>query len=317
VVASDTMRPRKPRKTGGFCLPLATAASLFFAAACGPKAHEATAPSATTPDVPANDEEPSTPAPSDESEASSAPVASAETKTPPAPPPLTALCETMCGAQTEKCKPEQIEGCRQNYCYRYGGAPDVCEPSVRGALECAQSKPDFLLCSNVIPDSCAKKFRAAEKCVATGVAPPPDPEGPKVPEGFARFESASGKFSVLMPAGVKEVVTGNVRTYSSELRSAVYEITLSEPPKEKKFDQKAFVRIATKLLDRCAPKMKLFAIVEKEDRTMIQFSTTCPDGLQQRGMLYVQGNDYLVLRARWKDGANPDADVFAYSFERK
>jgi hypothetical protein len=315
------MFQRKPRQAGGFRLlsaPLwATAVALFCAGACGPNAQQAATPNAPTAEAPADEAPAPAPTPLDESDPSPSSAPSAETKAPPAPPPLTALCETMCGAQTEKCKPEQIEGCRQNYCYRYGGAPDVCEPSVRRALECAQSKPDFLLCSNVIPDSCAKKFRAAEKCVATGVAPPPDPEAPKVPDGFARFESASGKFSVLMPAGVKESVTDDVRTYSSESRGASYEITLSAPPKEKKFDQKAFVRIATKLLDRCAPKMKLFAIVEKPDRTMIQFSTTCPDGLQQRGMFYVQGNDYFVLRSRWKDGANPDADVFAYSFERK
>jgi hypothetical protein len=313
------MSQRKPRWTGGFGPSAAGGAvllcSCFALAACGPQAKPAAAEPAVASDEPAETQAASAPPeaePAPAAEPSQAPPAAA-----PSPPPLTALCETMCGAQTEKCKPEQIEGCRQNYCYRYGGAPEVCEPSVRGALECAQSKPDFLLCSNVIPDSCAKKFRAAEKCVATGVAPPPDPEGPKTPEGFARFESASGKFSVLMPSGVKESSAGDTTTWSSEIRGATYEITLSPPPKEKKFDNKAFLRIATKLLDKCAPKMKLFAIVEKPDRTMIQFSTTCPDGSAERGVLYVQGNEYFVLRSRWKDGANPDADVFAYSFERK
>lgn len=321
MVASPVMRQRKSRWTGGFGLEapgfIVLTCCSFALLACGPQAKPA-AESAPPAEGPAPAENPEGAAAAEpEAETSAKPETEAAAPAPPAPPPLTALCETMCGAQTEKCKPDQIESCRQNYCYRYGSAKDVCEPSVRGALECAQSKPDFLLCSNVIPDSCAKKFRAAEKCVATGVAPPPDPEGPKTPDGFARFESASAKFSVLMPAGVKESTAGDTTTWSSELRGATYEITLSPPPKEKKFDNKAFLRIATKLLDKCAPKMKLFAIVEKEDRTMIQFSTTCPDGLLQRGMLYVQGNDYFVLRSRWKDTANPDADVFAYSFERK
>ncbi len=313
------MSQRTQRWTGGFgrgaCL-LALSSSSLSLTACGPEAKPVAAePEAPSPALAAETE--AAPAPA---QPETAPDAEPSAPAPPpenTKPPLTALCETMCGAQTEKCKPEQIESCRQNYCYRYGGAPDVCEPSVRTALECAQSKPDFLLCSNVIPDSCAKKFRAAEKCVATGVAPPPEPEGPKIPEGFARFESASAQFSVLMPGGVKESTAGDTTTWSSELRGASYEVSLSPPPKEKKFDNKAFLRIATKLLDKCAPKMKLFAIVEKPDRTMIQFSTTCPDGSAQRGVLYVQGSDYFVLRSRWKEGVNPDADVFAYSFERK
>lgn len=313
------MSQRKSPWTGGSglravpCAVLSCLALASLACAPQPKPSEPEAPAEAAP--PAAEAEPE--APPAESGATESAEPSATAPAAPAAPPLTTLCESMCGAQTEKCKPEQIESCRQNYCYRYGGAAEVCEPSVRSALECAQSKPHFLLCSNVIPDSCAKKFRAAEKCVATGVAPPPDPEGPKTPDGFARYESASAKFSVLMPTGVKESSAGGVTAWSSEARGASYEVTLSAPPNEKKFDNKAFLRIATKLLGKCAPKMKLFAIVEKPDRTMIQFSTTCPDGAQERGVLYVQGSEYFVLRSRWKEGPNPDADVFAYSFERK
>jgi hypothetical protein len=62
--------------------------------------------------------------------------------------------------------------------------------------------------------------------------------------------------------------------------------------------------------------MKLFAIVEKEDRSMIQYKTVCPDKSQERGMLYVQGQDYFIVRARWNDAPNPDADTFVFSFVR-
>jgi len=223
----------------------------------------------------------------------------------------------MCDAQAPKCSPEQVKGCRHNYCSRYSGAPDVCEPSARAALECAQNQPDFLLCSNVVPESCAKRFFAVEKCLSTGQAPPPEAEGPKTPDGWARYEASDAAFSVLMPKGVETKSESGVKSWTSKSGEVTYSVTLQAPPAEKKFDQKAFLRIATKMLGRCGDKMKLFAIVEKPDRSMIQYKTVCPDKSQERGMLYVQGQDYFIIRAKWNDAPNPDADTFAYSFTRK
>jgi hypothetical protein len=222
----------------------------------------------------------------------------------------------MCEAQAPKCSAEQVKGCRHNYCSRYAGAPDACEPSARAALECAQSQPDFLLCSNVVPESCAKKFFAIEKCLQTGVAPAPEQEGPKVPEGWARFEDKGAAFSILMPKGVEAKSEAGVKSWTAKAGEATYSVTLQAPPPEKKFDQKTFLRVALKMLGRCGDKMKLFAIVEKEDRSMIQYKTVCPDKTQERGMLYVQGQDYFVIRSRFGEAPNPDADTFAFSFVR-
>src|SRR5687768_4518551 len=130
------MRQRKSRWTAGVDLALAGYLAVpcvsFASAACGAQAKPVAAEAPAAEPSPASDAEPAASAP--DAETTPAPETAAANPAQPAPPPLTALCETMCGAQTEKCKAEQIEGCRQNYCYRYGGAPDVCEPSVRGAL---------------------------------------------------------------------------------------------------------------------------------------------------------------------------------------
>lgn len=292
---------------------LASAALLavLAAAACGgPKPAETAAPpapgdGAATPPASSTD-----PAP----ESSSAPVASSAPAA--AGPPVGVLCEKMCDAQAPKCTAEQVKGCRHNYCSRYSGAPDVCEPSARAALECAQSQPDFLLCSNVVPESCSKKFRAIEKCIATGEAPPPEQEGTKTPDGWATFEAKDAAFTVLMPKGVEAKAEAGVKSWSVKSGEVTYSISLQAPPPEKKFDQKAFLRVATKLLGRCGDKMKLFAIVEKADRSMIQYKTVCPDKSQERGMLYVQGQDYFIVRAHWNDAPNPDADTFVFSFVR-
>ncbi len=289
----------------------------LFVACAGQQAEPqaAPAPAATAPVTSATSE---APAPS----ASEAPAAGAsssapEAKAPPPPPPISELCEKMCDAQRAKCSAEKVEACKQNYCSRYGGAPDVCEPAVRAALGCTRSNPEFSVCSNVISEGCAKPFRAAEKCIATGV-PPADLAPPKeIPDGWTRYESAEGGFSVALPPKVETKSEGGVKIWSAKDGAASYEITLGPPPAEKKFDQKAFVRIATKLLGKCAPKMKLFALVEKPESTLIHFRTVCPDKTQECGELFVQGNDYFVLRARWGEGPNPNADAFAFTFVRK
>lgn len=249
-------------------------------------------------------------------EASAEPAASATPAAAPAPAPVGVLCEKMCEAQAPKCSAEKVKECRHNYCSRYSGAPDVCEPSARAALECAQRQPDFLLCSNVVPEGCAKQFRAIEKCIATGEAPPPEAEGPKTPDGWGRYESKDAAFSVLMPKAVETKTEGGVRSWTAKSGDASYSITLQAPPPEKKFDQKAFLRVALKMLGRCGDKLKLFAIVEKTDRSMIQYKTVCPDKSQERGMLYVQGQDYFIIRSHFGEAPNPDADTFAYSFVR-
>src|SRR6185503_4954076 len=118
-----------------------------------------------------------------------------------------------------------------------------------------------------------------------------------VPDGWVRYEANDAQFSVLMPKGVEAKTEGGVRSWTAKSGEVIYSITLQAPPAEKKFDQKAFLRIATKLLGRCGDKMKLFAIVEKDDRSMIQYKTVCADKTQERGMLYVQGQDYFVIRA--------------------
>jgi hypothetical protein len=285
--------------------------------ACGGQQAEPQAAPAAAATAPVTSATSEAPAPSaSEAPPSGASSSAPEAKAPP-PPPISELCEKMCDAQRAKCSAEKVEACKQNYCSRYGGAPDVCEPAVRAALGCTRNNPEFSVCSNVISEGCAKPFRAAEKCIATGV-PPADLAPPKeIPDGWTRYESAEGAFSVALPPNVETKSEGGVKMWSAKDGAASYEITLGPPPAEKKFDQKAFVRIATKLLGKCAPKMKLFALVEKPESTLIHFRTVCPDKTQERGELFVQGNDYFVLRARWGEGPNPNADAFAFTFVRK
>src|SRR5690242_990309 len=111
------------------------ALSLGVLAACGgqqPQPQTGSAPAEAAPAPAASDAPAAEASPSD----APAPTASASAAPAPAapPPPISALCEKMCDAQAAKCSADKVKACKQNYCSRYGGAPEVCEPAVRMAL---------------------------------------------------------------------------------------------------------------------------------------------------------------------------------------
>jgi len=296
---------------------LCALAAAITTAACGGQSQPAPAspaPSEAAPATAASSEPGAGETPGD----APAPAAPASAAAAPAPRPISEQCEKMCDAQSAKCTPEKVKGCKQNYCSRYGGAPEVCEPAVRAALACTEQNPEFSVCSNVISISCAKPFRAAEKCIATGVAPEDLGPPKEMPDGWVRYESKEAGFSLAMPPNVETRTDGALKLWSAKSGNATYEVSLGPPPpEEKKFDQKAFVRIATKLLGKCGPKMKLFALVEKPESTLIHYRTVCPDKTQRRGEIYVEGKDFFVLTATWGEGPNTDADAFAFTFVRK
>jgi hypothetical protein len=231
--------------------------------------------------------------------------------------PLAQACKKMCDSLSSKCSKDQVKSCHLSYCAKYVTDQAVCDPAARAAFDCAQTQKDFLLCSNVVPESCAKKFMAVDKCSATGVAPEKEKEGNEIPAGWARYDSRDARFTVIMPKGVETKTENGNKVWTATAGSTSYDISLQPAPNETKFDNKSFLRIATKLLGRCADKLKLNALVEKDTHTLIHFRTVCPDKTQQRGVMYVEGKEFFVARARWGEGPNPDTDTFAYSFERK
>lgn len=237
---------------------------------------------------------------------------------PPAPPPesLFALCNKMCDAVAPKCTAIQLEGCRST-CKNYDAAPEACDGTVRTALECARADRDFLFCSNVIPLNCAKQFKNVGTCVATGV-PPVEQVKKAIPDGWERFEVKDPAFSVVMPKGVSEKTDAGIRKWSVDgANGANYEVALHPAPLEKKFDNRAFLRISRNLFGRCADKMKLHAIVEKPTETSIQFKTSCPEKTEQVGRMHVIGASLYVLTLKFPTGATVDIDPFVYSFETR
>jgi hypothetical protein len=222
----------------------------------------------------------------------------------------------MCDAVAPKCTALQLEGCRST-CKNYEAAPEACDATVRTALECARSDRDFLFCSNVIPLNCAKQFKNVGACVATGV-PPVEQVKKGIPDGWERFEAKDAGFSVVMPKGVSEKTEAGIRRFSVDAANgANYEVALHPAPPEKKFDNKAFLRISRSLFGRCADKMKLHAIVEKPTETSIQFKTSCPEKTEQVGRMHVIGSSLYVLTLKFPTGASVEVDPFVYSFENR
>src|SRR5690606_6155993 len=220
---------------------------------------------------------------------------------PPPPPPSAALeelCEQTCDAMADKCSAAQIKKCKLSYCPKYATDERACEPVVREAFECARTHKDVLLCSNVVSDTCGRRFFAADECLATG-KPPEKAVGETIPEGWARTELQGTPFSAALPPGVRKTGSGLEARWEASDQGTTYDVAIEPAPPAKKYDQKAFYRIASKRLGACAPKMKLFALIEEPTYSLIHYKTQCPDKTQERGVLYVLDGRLYVARARW------------------
>lgn len=229
---------------------------------------------------------------------------------PPPPPaePLSQLCNKMCDAVAPKCTPMQLKGCRST-CDNYDAHPAACDGVVRTALECARADKDFLFCANVVPDSCAKQFKAINTCAETG-KPPDSATASGMPAGWERYKGDG--FSVVVPAGMKPAGTGKWSVTAPD--GVVYEVALHPPP-QGKLNNRSFLLAGNKIFGPCAPKLKLHAIVEKPDHTSIQYNTVCPDGNQQLGRMHVVGSKMYVLTAYLGTKTSAETDAFVYSFE--
>jgi hypothetical protein len=237
---------------------------------------------------------------------------------PPAAPAesLFALCNKMCDAVAPKCTKTQLETCRVT-CKNYEDMQDACEPITRKALECARADKDFLFCTNVVPINCAKEFKAVGVCSATGVAPVEESKQ-AMPDGWARFEAKDAGFSAVMPKGVTASAEGEVKKWAATAATgASYEVTLRAAPPDKKIDNRYFLKRSRELFGRCADKMKLHAIIEKEGHTSIQFKVVCPEKTQMLGTIHVVGSKLYTLLLTFPEGAKVDVDPFVYSFEKR
>jgi hypothetical protein len=257
-----------------------------------------------------------TPAPAS-AEPAPAPAPEASASPAPAPlEPLLSLCNKMCDAVAPKCTKLQLESCRVT-CKNYEDTAAACDPVARKALECARADKDFLFCTNVIPLNCAKDFKAVGVCSATGVAPVEEVRQ-AMPDGWARFEAKDAGFSVVMPKCVVASAEGDVKKWAvTAATGANYEVTLRAAPTEKKVDNRYFLKRSRELFGRCADKMKLHAIIEKEGHTSIQFKVVCPEKTQQLGTMHVVGSKLYVMLLTFPEGAKVDIDPFVYSFEKR
>lgn len=304
--------PRKPVGTAasgllGWALACALGLSCSGRQAAPQAAEPAPAPAPSPAPEPAPAPDPSEAPP----EAEPAPVPTAEA---PPPPSLVDLCNQMCDAVAPKCNEMQLAGCRST-CQNYDSPPDACVPVVRAALECARADKDFLFCANVVPEACAKRFKAIDTCLATGKAPV-DKERKGLPEGWARYSPAGVGFSVAMPKGVAETTEGAVKRWSSKAADgASYEVTQRPGPPDKKLDTRAFLRITRQIFPGCTAKMKLHSMIEKPGHTSMQYKSVCPDQTEIYGTLHVVGDRLLVLLLRFPRGQEAEIDPFVYSFQ--
>jgi hypothetical protein len=290
--------------------------SAFAVLGCAsPSAPPAEGPPAGGEEAAASDVESGSDVAGEAASSESAEDATGEAGAAPPPPPqesLFELCNKMCDDVAPKCTPMQLKGCKST-CESYEAHPDACDGVVRTALECARADKDFLFCANVVPDSCAKEYKNIQVCADTG-KPPADAVAKGPPEGWERFKG--GGFSVVVPKGMKAKNEGGVKKWVVSQGDASYEVSVHEAPKDAKLTNRSFLKVMGELFPKCAPKMKLHALVEREQDTSIQYHGVCPDGKGRKGRLHVVGGEMYVLLVEFQSGNEPEVDAFVYSFEK-
>jgi hypothetical protein len=279
--------------------------------ACGPKtepvktaepatsvvsvAEPAPAPSATA--APSEPLPPSNPAP--------------EAK--PAAPSIHDVCYAMCDKVKAKCPQSAFESCRVN-CTKYDPPPAGCDDVVRAALECARDAAD-LVCANVAPESCGKRFRQITACAAGEKPSGSETAAASLPAGFALYENASEGLRAPMPQSAAPGGEGIVAT-AKDSGGAVYSIRKLPRPAGK-VSEKVFLKVAMNLLGRCSDKMKLQGMVDKPGRTSINYTTKCPDGAVEQGLFWATDKALFVASVRGSAGGLGPAEAFLYGFEAK
>jgi hypothetical protein len=232
--------------------------------ACGPKTEPARAPEPAPATVEAPQPASSNPAPSEAQPPSeTAPPDSPAPEAKPEAPAIRDVCYAMCDKVKAKCPQSAFESCRVN-CTTYDPPPSGCEDVVRAALECARDAAD-LVCANVAPESCGKRFRQISACAA-GEKPSAsgEPASASLPNGFSVYENAGEGIRAPMPQGVAPGTDGVIAT-AKDTSGAVYTIRKLPRP-EGRVNEKAFLKVAMNLLGRCSDKMKLKGLVEKPGR---------------------------------------------------
>jgi hypothetical protein len=286
--------------------------------ACGPQTEPAKSapPDAVTVTAPpaASSSEP-TPAASAEPPSEPAPTASA-----PAAPPEPSeheLSFAMCDNVKTKCSQSSFESCRVN-CSKYESAPDGCDEHVRTALTCAKDAPD-LVCANVAPESCAKKFRLISAC-ASGKKTESPVAQESLPPGFAIYQDSQEGFQAPMPQPTSaggEAVTGTTPLVSARHESGAIYSVRKMPRPTGKLNEKVFLKLGLTLFGRCSDKMKLQGMVDKPGRTSINYTTRCPDGTEEAGMFWATDKTLFIASVKGPAGKLGPADAFIYGFEVK
>jgi hypothetical protein len=221
------------------------------------------------------------------------------------------LCKTMCERMKAKgCADTAIQFCRMN-CDRYR-PPASCDAEVRSALECARDAPD-LQCAYIVPGSCNAKFRRMTAC-AHGEKYELPAEKPEMPDGWERYRTKTGGFSVPMPRNVVEKTTGDRPTYSAAQDPASYTVEVYPPLPEPPTD-KNLLKLAVRILGQeCSGrKLKIHGMVEQNGQVSVRYDTECR-GTERHGLFHMTPARMYVLTVTGPKGVKAERDTFLYGF---
>ena len=229
------------------------------------------------------------------SEASSAPLSSAQV---PADTRVADRCAELCARVTAQCAKERAEACHAQCRVHEAGAKG-CEGELASALQC-QTQAKESVCQNVAASSCTDAFLAVQRC-QRGDTAVSKPIVSAVPEGFERIADSAWGVSMLMPTGAALDEAAKTRTWRASLGAVKYEVV--EHARPKKLDDQALVKLVLAHVGvSCQKEMRVTGRVDNASFTLARFETGCAGSERLHGKLRIDAQRALTLLVRGSSG---------------
>lgn len=196
--------------------------------------------------------------------------------------------------------PRASKVCRAS-CDDYEDGAEKCPVEIYEALRCQQNAEDFLLCSNVSPEDCAKQVRAMQDC-RSGKVPPAswgenkheEEAATAVPSGWTRLEHSSG-FSLLLPTGAQWKAQDGAEQALVDVGGEEYRARRLSLEGKKITDALILRLVSAEVGHACEAKLKIHGRYETGETIHVRFQTPCKGEQDYYGVLHVRGGYALLV----------------------
>ncbi len=226
----------------------------------------------------------------------------------PSPQEMVAkVCEANCVRMDSACA-ASAKICRAS-CEDYVAQAEKCPVEIYEALECQGRTEDFMLCSNVSPEGCARLILAMKDCRSGKVTPAVwgaekelEAEQDSTPPGWARLTHEDQGFSIPFPSGATWKTVDGIEEAAVQVDGIDYRAKVVSLGGRKLSDGLILRTVVSEVGRACESKVRIFGRFEAQGTVHIRFNSSCKGDEDYHGGLYIRG-DRAVIVSMHRTGA--------------